>query len=312
MPNAIQIMAKSAQDAGLTLDGTVKSMMDLQQKGGLISEKVLPHFAKNMSEAARANGGLDKALLSNRVAMNRFMFSIQEAADIVFKSGFASGLTELFNTMAESIVDLKPLWESLGTIMGSLFRLIADGVKYITPPLISMGNVLKSITSALGDNYSWLLLTSSGAMVLYRTIDKLGGLKFFAMRTLPMVGLLVMALDAIKQVAFWAEELDNLLFSRNKIGVLYDPRTGVNTDSVIDELIPLLTSISSIKNQVNAVSSGNMMGGAKGLEALFNANNKPVTVKGNVYIGEEKVGDIMANNSAIKDTIQAEIKKIQN
>ena len=95
-------MSKSAKDAGLTLDGSVKSMMALQQTGGLISAKVLPFFAKNMSEAARANGGLENAMNSNRVAMNRFMLSAKEAANTIFTAGLSSGLTEFFNTSAST------------------------------------------------------------------------------------------------------------------------------------------------------------------------------------------------------------------
>lgn len=219
-------MAKSAGEAGLTVDGTVKSMMELQQKGGLISSKVLPIFAKNMSKAAQANGGLEKAMLSNRVAMNRFMFSVQEAANVVFTSGLSEGLTEFFNAAATSVVELKPLWQSLGTVFGSVFSILSKGIKAVTPTLKAFGEVLKSITTAMGESYAWILTTTTAAGVLFGVIQKVGGAKLFAMRTLPILGQITLLLSAIQEAAFWAEELDNLLFSRNKRGLLYDAATG--------------------------------------------------------------------------------------
>lgn len=219
-------MAKSAGEAGLTLNGTVKEMMDLQQKGGLISSKVLPIFAKNMSKAAKANGGLEKAMLSNRVAMNRFMFSVQEAANVVFTSGLSKGLTEFFNAAATSVVELKPLWQSLGTVFGSVFTILSKGIKAVTPTLKAFGEVLKSITTAMGESYAWILTTTTAAGVLFGVISKVGGAKLFAMKTLPILAQITAMLAAIQEVAFWAEEIDNLLFSRNKRGLLYDSATG--------------------------------------------------------------------------------------
>ncbi len=219
-------MAKSAGEAGLTVDGTVKSMMELQQKGGLISSKVLPIFAKNMSKAAQANGGLEKAMLSNRVAMNRFMFSVQEAANVVFTSGLSKGLTEFFNAAATSVVELKPLWQSLGTVFGSVFSILSKGIKAVTPTLKAFGEVLKSITTAMGESYAWILTTTTAAGVLFGVISKVGGAKLFAMKTLPILAQITAMLAAIQEVAFWAEEIDNLLFSRNKRGLLYDSATG--------------------------------------------------------------------------------------
>ena len=312
-------MAKSAQDAGLTVDGTVKSMMELQMKGGLISEKVLPHFARNMSAAARANGGLDKAMLSNRVAMNRLMFSFQEAGNIIFKSGFGEGLTKLFNAMAESVVKLKPLWEALGKIIGSVFSLIADGVKWVTPMFVSMGEVLNSITRGLGESYAFLVAMAGPALYIY----KLFGSK--ALKALPIVGQFVILLDLIKEVAFWAEELDNLLFSKNKIGLLYDPRKGAANNTGANVAQHMLgaanTSNMSVGDSMmmslmNMFSKGNIGGFvASGMGSAINAGQfmgNKLSITGTVNIDGQKVGEIVAQNPSIKDAIQSEIKMVQN
>lgn len=319
-------MAKSAGEAGLTVDGTVKSMMELQQKGGLISSKVLPIFAKNMSLAARANGGLDKAMLSNRVAMNRLIFSFQEAANVVFTSGFSKGLTELFNNTAESIVGLKPLWESLGTIIGSIFSMIAKGIKAVTPTLKAFASVLKSISSALGESYAWMLSLTTVATLLFSAVSKVGGSKLFLMKTLPILGQISAMLYALKEAAFWAEELDNLLFSRNKIGVLYDPRTGVNKNNLVDLLTPF-TSPEKATKQANIVANADaelnrvptwFSSFIRNQQQMgiyipeLNTQSKPVNVNIKVNADAAKMGLTMSQDSSVKDAIHTEIKQVMN
>jgi len=307
LPNAISLMGLAAKDAGLTLDGSVASMMALQQTGGLISEKVLPFFAKRMSEAARANGGLDKAMLSNRVAMNRLGLSFQEAGDLIFKSGFADGLTELFNETAKSVVALKPLWQSLGKIIGSVFSLISDGVKYLTPMLISMGAVLKSVTDQIGSGREYLLAMIGPAAWLGKIFGGWGA------KAIPFVGQIAILLGMVKEIAFWAEEIDNLLFSRNKIGVLYDPREGINAARVASgggavaegyiNAIPIMGDfLKSIDKTVTDFT---------GLPRFFVENKMPAV---NVTIGAdaERMGVTIANSGPVKDAIQSEIRAVQN
>lgn len=312
-------MAKAAGDAGLTVDGTVKSMMELQQKGGLISDKVLPHFAKRMSEAARANGGLDKALLSNRVAMNRLLFSFQEAADVMFKSGFATGLTELFNSIAQSVVDLRPLWAALGKIIGSVFSLISDGIKMVTPSLIAFSNVFESITNQIGSGREYLLAMIGPAAWLGKIM---GG---FALKMNPWIAGITTALVLFKELAFWAEELDNLLFSKNKIGVLYDPRKGDNNNTSGNVAQYMLGAADTSKMSIGdsmmmslmSMFSSGSMGGfvSSAMGSSINAGsflNKQFTMTGTVVIDGQKVGEVAAKSDAVKDAIQSEIRGVQN
>lgn len=304
-------MAKSAGEAGLTVNGTVKEMMELQQKGGLISSKVLPVFAKNMSAAAKANGGLEKAMLSNRVAMNRMMFAIQEGADIMFKSGLSAGLTEFFNTSASSIVELKPLWESLGKILGSVFHTLSKLVKAVTPTLVSLGEVLKSITTGLGETYSWLLLTTTASSTLYGIMSKMGGLKVFTARVFPWVAGLMAALEVIEKIAFWAEEIDNLLFSRNKKGVLFDASTGstdlggfagdIFKESWFGKFFDMFTATGGQEDRYNQNFKNTMdyfMG-------------KPPTVVVEVTADAQQMGIGVAQSSAITQTIDGRLQQTQ-
>lgn len=318
----MKIMALAAKDAGLSVSGSVAEMLKLQQAGALVSDKVLPHFGKRMREAARANGGLEKAMLSNRVAMNRMMFSIQEAADIVFKSGFAKGLTEFFNTTASSVIELKPLWESLGEVLGSVFHMLAKGIKAVTPTLKAFGEVLRSITKALGESYSWLLLTTGAAGVLFKIISKMGGTKFFLARTLPWVAGLTIALDAIKAIAFWAEEIDNLLFSKNKRGLLYDAKTGQSSlssgyiegmkSTIANSLTGWVVSFLADLPQNTIKGAANLWG--QGMQNSLNfagIKHTVPTLNIEVSADAQKMGITVAQSPAISQTIDGKIQQAQ-
>ncbi len=152
LPNAIPLMAKAAKRAGLSVNGTVKEMMELQKNGQLISSKVLPFFAEELSNAARANGGLEKAMLDNRVAMNRMLTAYQMAADTFFKTDVEKGLTEFFNNSADMIKNNEILWKSLGKIVGSTLSGIAKIIKYVVNPFVSaMSSVFNFLTKILND-----------------------------------------------------------------------------------------------------------------------------------------------------------------
>ncbi len=220
LPNAIQIMAKSAKDAGLTMNGTVKEMMDLQMKGGLLSEKVLPHFAKNMREAAAANGALELKLKSNRTAMNRLKTAASLSGDTVFSAKFGEGLTQLFNTLIESLLDLEPLFKGFGRILGSVFKVISVGVDLITPPLRLVGVILDAITDTLGD-FSFLVNGAFGVGIMAITgklgifAGSLANIKKGMFALLAPIMKVVLALGLV-------EELLNLLVFKDKSGILFD------------------------------------------------------------------------------------------
>ena len=210
MPNAIQLMAKAAQDAGLSVDGSVKSMMDLQMQGALLSEKVLPHFAKRLSDAARNNGGLEKAMDSNRVAMNRFMFAMQEASNDFFTSGFSEGLTEFFNESAQFIRDNGNLWKALGKILGSVLSGIAKLINLLSPVFDAFGTVLRTVTDLLGD-FSGVMV-GFGTLVTSVFLGKIpkatalmrpfvGGLKMIAATAMKTVAPFLLLIGALEEIS---------------------------------------------------------------------------------------------------------------
>lgn len=223
-------MVKAAQDIGmidknLGLVEATQKFFKLQEQGQVISEKILPQFAKRMKEFA-ATGLADK-LNGNTVAMGRFNNTLQSAQDIIFKSGFGKGLTELFNELAISTKNLAPLWEGIGAVVGSIFHLIAQGVKAVTPTLISLGSVLKGITQALGEGGSAIVAMIAPALWLFKILKKSGLTGGVLLKRLPLIGQVLTLVSVIKDAAFWAEELMNV-FTQDKIGILFDPRNNNN------------------------------------------------------------------------------------
>ncbi|QXN60113.1 hypothetical protein KUA24_46 [Vibrio phage HNL01] len=210
-------MAKAAQDAGLSVDGTVKSMMDLQQKGALISSKVLPHFAKRLRDAAQANGGLEKAMLSNRVAMNRMTTSMQMAADKIFRSGLAEGLTKLFNSTAKMIKDNQPLWESLGKTIGGVLKGISFLIDNVVAPALSaFGSILTAVTDLMG-NFSAIALVAfsptfwGGVFAIMKT-----GLRGVAVALAPMLFKFTAIATAVLGLVALLEELSEFFSPTGK------------------------------------------------------------------------------------------------
>jgi len=219
LPSAIQDMARAAQRAGkidkaLGLNEATAAMFKLQEQGKLISSEILPAFGQILSESA--SKGLAGALKSNRVAMNRFVFSMQEAADIIFKGGLATGLTEFFNTTAKSTVELKELWQGLGKVFGAVFRIIAAGVRLITPTLIALGSIVNGLADAYGE-------VGAAAILIFNPF-MLGLIHNFGIGILRIMAPVLAIAAGFREAAFWAEELMNLFVTRDKVGILFDPR----------------------------------------------------------------------------------------
>lgn len=235
----MQLMAKSAQDAGLSVNGTVKELMGLMQNGQVMADKVLPHFAKRLREFA--SGGLEKALQSNRVAMNRLVTTFQIAGNQIFMSGLSEGLTEFFNTSADSVKEMQALFKSMGAILGSVFKGLSLIIRKVTPVFVAIGEVLQDIT---GFTKEW-----SAALLVLVSPTVLGALISPAIRT----GLMVIAstftrilapvvavTQAVKTAAFWMEELLNI-FTQRKIGLLFDPRVDKGALDGVMNLANMLT-----------------------------------------------------------------------
>jgi len=180
MPNALQVMAKAAMDAGISTDGSVKSLMKLMEEGKVMANDVLPHFSKRLRETAAT--GLDKAMDSNRVAMNRLVNATQIAADTIFTSGWGEGLTVLFNSLAEMIKENETLFTEFGKTMGKVFKGLAWLVENVLDPVFSaLGSILHGVNSAMETFGDWVALALIPLIkfspILGRIVKHFGGLR---------------------------------------------------------------------------------------------------------------------------------------
>lgn len=180
MPNALQVMAKAAMDAGISTDGSVKSLMKLMEEGKVMANEVLPHFSKRLRETAAT--GLDKAMDSNRVAMNRLVNATQIAGDTIFTSGWGEGLTDLFNSLAEMIKENETLFTEFGKTMGKVFKGLAWLVENVLDPVFSaLGSILHGVNSAMETFGDWVALALIPLIkfspILGRIVKHFGGLR---------------------------------------------------------------------------------------------------------------------------------------
>lgn len=224
LPTAMKHMALAAKDAGLSTNGTMQELFKLMELGELTAEKVLPAFSKRMREAAQANGALEKAMKSNRTAMNRMIASFQIAANEVFTSGLSEGLTEFFEQTGASVKEMEAMWKSLGRILGSIFKGLSELIRRITPTLVALGEVLQDITGVTKEFSAAILVLLSPTVLGALVSTKFRvGLAVIAGGFARILAHVIAITTAIKTAAFWMEEILNI-FTQRKIGLLFDPR----------------------------------------------------------------------------------------
>lgn len=303
-------MAKAAQDAGLSPSGTVKEMMELQQQGALVSSEVLPHFAKRLREAAQSNGGLEKALLSNRVAMNRMTTSFQMAADAFFKSGFSEGLTDFFNSTAKMIKDNEVLWKSLGKIIGGVLKGLAFLMNSVVKPVLSaIGSILNTLTALFGD-FTAAVLTPLAAVspVLGFILKRLGGIKG------ALKGLITVARSVVLPFVVILGVLEEIAEFFNPTGKKMLITT--NIDEISTQLSKLKEDIST-SGVIDAIGSRTNAAGAAQSQALMSYLNRdsggsvvktqPVTVGVTLEIDKEVIAEKVIETEAARSGMDRQL-----
>ncbi|CAM0043482.1 tail length tape measure protein [Vibrio phage K460] len=311
-------MATAAQKAGLTVNGTVAEMSELMEQGKLISEDVLPHFATELRNAAKANGGLEKALLSNRVAMNQMVTAAQSAADTTFMAGWSEGLTIMFKSVGQMLQDNKMFFEEFGETMGKVFKGVAWVVENVFSPVLSaLGSVLHTINESMESFVA--IFASAGTMLLGRfykplkkVIKQFGGFKsvlrgimFLAKRMfLPFY----LGLGVLEEVA----EFLSPTGKKTLLGVNIDTMSNP-FQSWVDSLDTVWEKINRVLNIIGAGSDPEVVGTTKGITPYNNeAFNKPnqnrtpvlnVHLEGHVMMDKQAVGRQVMRSEAAKTAI---------
>ncbi|AFU63672.1 hypothetical protein [Salmonella phage SSE121] len=123
IPGSMQVFVKATQEAFNDTTIDVGKLMDMMKNGELKAAKILPFVAKYYAEAANKGGALQKAMQSNRVAMQRLSLTWMDFQNKIFMSGFGEALTGAFNELAKIL-------DSNGTLaqnMGQFFAGFTEG-----------------------------------------------------------------------------------------------------------------------------------------------------------------------------------------
>ncbi|ATN92781.1 hypothetical protein QGX11_gp018 [Pseudomonas phage PPSC2] len=146
MPGGMALLAKAAQNANLTKNGTVKEFGELMQKGNADPKKILPELGKLMKDLSEKNNAYAKSLETTRVAQGRMNAEFEDSVVLFSKGGFDKGMGGFFNTMATSMKDAAPLIEALGGAFEMLIRPVNSVIRLIG----ALGAVWPNIAEALG------------------------------------------------------------------------------------------------------------------------------------------------------------------
>lgn len=308
MPIAIQAMVNASVKAGVITDELTKqygsangALEKLMQDGKLYAKDILPYFGEEIRKIVES--GLDTALKSNVNAMNRLMNVFENAANVIFKSGFAQGLTDFFNTTAELIKQLNPLWTGLSKILGSMFKLLASMINYVKPFLITFGDILKSITDGLGDMSAALAVLSPA---LWLFMSKLSLLEKGLLAT-PFgrtVAIFLALSDAIRSAAMQLEEFINI-FTHQKSGVYWSPETGTNVNEMVDRLSPF-KSFGKFQQQMQMLQNG-------GLSSLAfpNQQNQPINVNATLNVDGEQLSNSVTKTNNFNNAVDQKMMMTQ-
>lgn len=108
-------------------------LFKLMEQGKLVSSEVLPKVAAELRKSALAGGAYELALKGLRVTEGQFLTETTRAGNTIFKSGFSAGLSELYETLSETLKDSGPQLEKIGKIFGVVFKTISKGIEVVAP-----------------------------------------------------------------------------------------------------------------------------------------------------------------------------------
>lgn len=150
IPGSLQIFVKASQEAFNDTTIDVKKLMDMMQKGQLKAAKVLPFVAKYFAEAARNGGALDKALQSNRVAMQQMQQTWVNFQNAIFQGGYGEQMTRVFRDLATILDSNGELAKNLGRFFGNVIEGFWDMVTEIHDDFVLLDRIVSFYAEKLG------------------------------------------------------------------------------------------------------------------------------------------------------------------
>lgn len=190
IPGSLQVFVKASQEAFNDTTIDVEKLMDMMQKGELKAAKVLPFVAKYFAEAARNGGALDKALQSNRVAMQQMQQTWVNFQNSIFQGGFGEQMTRVFRDLATILDSNGELATNLGKFFGSVIEGFWDMVTEIHDDFVLLDRIVSYYAEKLGyqgdvlkDVFNWagyaigMAVFVGGLYKIFGILSKIAGLR---------------------------------------------------------------------------------------------------------------------------------------
>lgn len=150
IPGALQVFVKASREAFNDNTIDVEKLMDMMKNSELTAKKVLPFVGKYFAEAARKGGALDKALNSNRVAMQQMQQTWINFQDAIFQGGFGEQMTRVFRDLATILSSNGELATNLGAFFGSVVEGFWDMVTEIHDDFVLLDRIFSFYAEKLG------------------------------------------------------------------------------------------------------------------------------------------------------------------
>jgi len=150
IPGSLQVFVKAAQEAFNDTTIDVEKLMDKMQAGELKAAKILPYVSKYFAEAARKGGALDKALNSNRVAMQQMQQSWINFQNALFEGGFGEQMTRVFRDLATILNSNGELAQNLGGFFGNVIEGFWDMVTEVHDDFVFLDRIFEYYAAKLG------------------------------------------------------------------------------------------------------------------------------------------------------------------
>jgi len=181
LPGSVGLFVKALNDMKGVTNLTEKDLFKLMEDGKLFSKDILPHVAKQMKEAARNGGALDKAMKSNRASWQRLNTSMQNAMNVFFTSGFGNSLTNAFDSISAAIDGSGGAFEMFGHIAGKIVEGATDAFTELHDTVIFTFRVIEYYAAKMGISgdqlKAWgeMAAYAAGVALFAGSVYKLGG-----------------------------------------------------------------------------------------------------------------------------------------
>lgn len=152
LPTALDAMAK-AYGEFIGQDVTRGELIEAVSAGKVMSQDVLPGFAKQLRISAREGGALAAAIQKVRAEQERFMTGLYENVMKSFDEvapAFASAWRDLNQVMATS----RSTFNAVGKVLAGLFKTTTFGVKMISPYINIFGAAFDNLFSKVSGFFS--------------------------------------------------------------------------------------------------------------------------------------------------------------